>query len=36
MLFKEFNSTGIYVALLAILCFSRNVFFPDIMLSRYS
>ena len=36
MVFKEVNSTGLYVALLAIICFSRNIFFPEVMLTRYS
>ena len=35
LFFKEINSTGILVGVIALLCFVRNVFFPDTIIPRY-
>ena len=36
MICKEINKTGIFVAVIAILCYIRNVFFPQLIIPRYS
>jgi len=35
LFFKEINSTGILVAVLALLCLLRNVFLPETIIPRY-